>query len=304
MPRSPAVYPAALTTGRPGRKKIARAMRAFFAALSAAKDEDARPTRSVYQRRRRPTLDKGCQSTKARRQATDAGMLPGNDRALLLRSASRVLSASSIASPAVTAPLSTRASTPSTASRVCPLEGSMERRGAAHTDRTITRAPKRNSPARAVAKKNSADLAVPHRIGEDRTGPSGSRPAATGRNWTETVRCGRNSLFCNQLRRLIRSDPVRSRRGHGSPPASRSASDDDEPTRHPCAAERRHAQTPDPARRHGDHRPVPLGRLRPDGRVPLPEADPHRQPGRPLGRAGSARLHRQPSPSRLGAAPA
>ena len=36
----------------------------------------------------------------------------------------------------------------------------------------------------------------------------------------------------------------------------------------------------------------------------FPEADPHRQPGRPLGRAGSARLHRQPSPSRLGSAAA
>ena len=49
----------------------------------------------------------------------------------------------------------------------------------------------------------------------------------------------------------------------------------------------------------GDDRPVPLGRLRPDGRVPVPEADPHRQPGGPLGRAGGARLHRQPSPSWL-----
>ena len=58
-------------------------------------------------------------------------------------------------------------------------------------------------------------------------------------------------------------------------------------------------QTPDPARRDGDDRAVPLGRLRADGRVPLPEADPHRQPGGPLGRAGSTRLHRQPSPRRL-----
>ena len=35
--------------------------------------------------------------------------------------------------------------------------------------------------------KSSADLAVPHRIGADRTGPSGSRPVSTGQNWTETV---------------------------------------------------------------------------------------------------------------------
>ena len=46
-------------------------------------------------------------------------------------------------------------------------------------------------------------------------------------------------------------------------------------------------------------RAVALGRLRPDGRVPVPETDPHRQPGGPLGRAGGARLHRQPPPSRL-----
>ena len=32
----------------------------------------------------------------------------------------------------------------------------------------------------------------------------------------------------------------------------------------------------------------------------FPEADPGRQPRCPLGRAGGARLHRQPSPSRLG----
>ena len=31
----------------------------------------------------------------------------------------------------------------------------------------------------------------------------------------------------------------------------------------------------------------------------FPKPDPHRQPGGPVGRAGSARLHRQPSPSRL-----
>ena len=36
-----------------------------------------------------------------------------------------------------------------------------------------------------------------------------------------------------------------------------------------------------------------------DGRVAVPEGDPHRQPGRSLGRAGSARLHRQPAPRRL-----
>ena len=34
----------------------------------------------------------------------------------------------------------------------------------------------------------------------------------------------------------------------------------------------------------------------------FPKPIPHRQPSRPLGRAGSARLHRQPSPGRLGAA--
>ena len=38
--------------------------------------------------------------------------------------------------------------------------------------------------------------------------------------------------------------------------------------------------------------------LRLDGRVPFPETDPHRQPGRALGRAGGARLHRQLSPRR------
>ena len=36
----------------------------------------------------------------------------------------------------------------------------------------------------------------------------------------------------------------------------------------------------------------------------FPEADPHRQPGGPLGRTGGARLHRQPSPSWLRDRPA
>ena len=50
---------------------------------------------------------------------------------------------------------------------------------------------------------------------------------------------------------------------------------------------------------NGDDCAVPLGRLGADGRVPLPEAHSHWQPGGPVGRAGSARLHRQPSPSWL-----
>ena len=44
---------------------------------------------------------------------------------------------------------------------------------------------------------------------------------------------------------------------------------------------------------------VTLGHLRTDGRVAVSEADPGRQPRRPLGRAGSGRLHRQPPPRRL-----
>ena len=165
--------------------------------------------------------------------------------------------------------------------------------------------PLRGHSRRELSRRKSADLAGPHRIGAERTGPSETRPARTRQAWTQRARTGHNPCIYRQLRSFIRSDPARSRTDHGSPPASRSASDDDEQTRPPCVAERqrRHAQTPDPARRDGRDRPVPLRRLRADGRVPLPEADPRRRPGRPLGRAGSARLHRQPSPSRLGSPP-
>ncbi len=55
-------------------------------------------------------------------------------------------------------------------------------------------------------------------------------------------------------------------------------------------------------RRDAYDRAVPLGRLRADGRITVPEADPHPQPGGSVGQAGSARLHRQPSPRRLRAA--
>ena len=69
---------------------------------------------------------------------------------------------------------------------------------------------------------------------------------------------------------------------------------------HPsCWRRRCHAQTPHPARCDSGDRPVALGRLRHDGRVSLPKADPHRQPGRPVGRAGDPRLHRQPPLRRL-----
>ena len=87
-----------------------------LAALSAARDDDAGPTRSIHQRQRRLTLDKGRRSTRhdANRR-TPAGLL-GNHHAPLSRGAIRASSTSSIASPAVTAPLSTCASTPSTAS--------------------------------------------------------------------------------------------------------------------------------------------------------------------------------------------
>ena len=131
---------------------------------------------------------------------------------------------------------------------------------------------------------------------QDRTLPVLGWPQPVGKfkNWAKRVHLfiyiGLRSFF-------IRSTPDCSRRNRGSPP-SRSASDDDEPTLDTSARDRRnrHAQTPDPARRDRGDRTVPLGRLRTDGRVQVPEADPHRQPGGPLGRAGSARLHRQPSP--------
>ena len=66
--RPPSTRPPSPQGGRVGKKS--RAVRAFLAALSAARDGDEGPTNSIHQRLRRPTLEKSRRTTKDGRQST------------------------------------------------------------------------------------------------------------------------------------------------------------------------------------------------------------------------------------------
>ena len=91
LPRSPAPYPAALTTGRPGRENRGALCALPLAALSAARDDDAGPNSLDSPAPTSPDAQRGSPDHQARRQSTDASILPGNDCAPLLRSASWAL---------------------------------------------------------------------------------------------------------------------------------------------------------------------------------------------------------------------
>ena len=61
---------------------------------------------------------------------------------------------------------------------------------------TVRSPPLCSPPGLSHREKNLADLPASHRIGKDRTGPSGTRPASTGQTWTEMVGSGKNSFIC------------------------------------------------------------------------------------------------------------